>query len=88
MIRTLLALLLAAFVATPSLAATLRNLDAEATRVTVTEGGVRNEIELAAGETRTVCESGCFLTFASGEMLPLTGPESVVIKDGRGRLAE
>ena len=86
MIRILLATSLACAVSAPAMAATLRNLDPEPTRVTVSEDGIRSEVEVASGETRTLCEGGCFITFANGEMLPLTGSESVVVEGGAGRI--
>ena len=67
-------------------AAMVENLDAETVRVIVSEDGVRREVELTTGATQTLCENGCFMTLPNGDMLPLSGPERVLIKDGAGRI--
>ena len=89
MLRILSVSLLALVVSGPlASAAVLENRDADAVRVTVSENGVRTEVEIAAGTTTTVCEDGCFVTFPDGDMLPLTGAETVAIENGKGRIAD
>lgn len=63
-------------------AASLTNKDAESYTVIVTEGGVKNELAVAAGETVTFCNGGCFLTLPSGNKAALAGAESVEIVNG------
>ena len=64
----------------------LRNLDTAERVVTITENGVRSDQVLKPGAEIDVCASGCFLTIESGDMLPLTGSEIVVIEVGRARI--
>jgi hypothetical protein len=63
-------------------AATLTNTDSESHTVVVTEGGVKNELAIAAGETVTFCNGGCFLTLPNGDRAALAGPENVEIVKG------
>ncbi len=67
-------------------AANIRNADAEARSVTITEAGVRNEKVVEPNATIAACAKGCFVVFPNGEMLPLAGPEEVVIENGAGRI--
>jgi hypothetical protein len=63
-------------------AATLINKDADSYTVLVTEDGVKNELAIAAGETITFCNGGCFLTLPNGDKAVLGGPETVEIVNG------
>ncbi len=67
-------------------AANIRNADAEARSVTITEAGVRSEQVVGPSATIAACAKGCFIVFPDGEMLPLVGPENVVIENGAGRV--
>ena len=60
----------------------ITNLDAEAQTVTVTENGTRTNHQMEQGETITICESGCFVLFPSGTILPFAGDENVNIEQG------
>ena len=63
-------------------AADITNLDGEDHILTVTQDGVRSDHPITQSETLTLCESGCFLLFPSGTMLPLSGDESLSIEKG------
>ena len=76
----------AVFSTTAAEAANIRNADAEARSVTITENGVRNEQVVGPSATIAACAKGCFIVFPNGEMLPLAGPEDVVIENGAGRV--
>lgn len=67
-------------------AVTLTNSDSTEQIVTVTESGKRSEVALAASESVELCEKGCFMSFPSGDMLPLKGAETVVVESGKGRI--
>jgi len=73
--------MLAATVAASS--ASLTNKDADSYTVVVTEGGVKNELAIASGETVTFCNGGCFLTLPNGDRAALAGAESVEIVNGQ-----
>ncbi|MFZ2102187.1 MAG: hypothetical protein WAU86_16655 [Oricola sp.] len=63
--------------------ATLTNKDADSQTVVVTEGGVKNELAIASGETVTICNGGCFLTLPNGDRAALAGTETVEIVNGQ-----
>ena len=63
--------------------ATLTNKDADSQTVVVTEGGVKNELAIASGESVTFCNNGCFLTLPNGDRAVLAGQESVEIINGQ-----
>lgn len=63
--------------------ASLTNKDADSHTVVVTEGGVKNELAIASGETVTFCNGGCFLTLPNGDRAALAGSESVEIVNGQ-----
>ena len=67
-------------------AASITNADGEPRVVTLTIDGVRTEQSIAAGARIDVCEKGCFVLFPSGDILPLTGSETVVIQNGAGKV--
>ena len=67
-------------------AANIRNADAEAQSITITEAGVRSEQVVGPSATIAACAKGCFIVFPDGEMLPLAGAEDVVIENGAGRV--
>lgn len=72
--------------ATAANAVELVNADAEPRMIVVTENGRRVDVEVPAGAKINVCPTGCFLAFPSGEVLPMRGPESVLIQNGKARL--
>ena len=63
-------------------AASLTNKDAKSHSLIVTENGVRSELAISVGETLSLCDDGCFLTFPNGERAVLAGSEAVSIVDG------
>ena len=63
-------------------AASLTNKDGGSQTIVITEKGVRSEFAIAAGETVTTCESGCFLTLPNGDRAALSGTETVSIVNG------
>lgn len=63
--------------------ATLTNKDADSQTLVVTEGGVKNELAIAGGETVTFCNDGCFVTFPNGDRAALAGAETVEIVNGQ-----
>lgn len=74
------------FAAAAADAATVINRDDTNYTLTVTEGGSRSEIGLAAGQTITLCNSGCFITLPNGDREALSGNETVEIAGGRARV--
>ncbi len=70
-------------VAGPAFAASLKNSDASAQTVVVTEGSSKTQLQVAAGDTVEFCSSGCFVTFPNGDREALTGGESIEIKGGK-----
>ena len=77
----LAAAFLAGAVAT-SQAATIKNNDADAATVVVTEDGVKSELVVGAGETATFCAAGCFVTMPNGDRAALSGSEVIEIVGG------
>ena len=67
-------------------AASAVNKDAETRTLIVTEGGSKNELALAAGETVEFCQSGCFVTLPNGDLEALTGSETIEISGGVARI--
>jgi hypothetical protein len=68
--------------ASPSLAASVVNMDSESRTIVVTEGGSQGEITVGPGETVDFCPSGCFVTFPGGDREALTGGEAIEISGG------
>ncbi|MET0574871.1 MAG: hypothetical protein ABWZ83_03315 [Mesorhizobium sp.] len=62
------------------------NKDAEPRTLIVTEGGSKNELALAAGETVEFCQSGCFVTMPNGDREALTGSETIEISGGVAKI--
>lgn len=75
-------LLLSTGVAAPALAASITNKDSDSVVVTIVENGNRTELPLGAGETESVCPSGCFVTLPNGDRVALNGDETVEISGG------
>lgn len=75
-------LLLSTTVAGPALAASITNKDGDSVVVTIVENGNRTELPLGAGETESVCPSGCFVTLPNGDRVALNGDETVEISGG------
>lgn len=63
-------------------AASLTNNDTSAYTVVVTEGGIKTEMSISAGETVRFCNDGCFLTLPNGDRAALGGAEKVEIDKG------
>jgi hypothetical protein len=79
------AILLSA-VCMPAYAVSLTNKDQDGHTMVVTEGGVRSEVAIASGETLSVCDGGCFVTFPNGDRAALAGTETVEIINGTGTI--
>ncbi|MDF1635138.1 hypothetical protein [Mycoplana sp. MJR14] len=75
-------LLLSTTVAAPAFAASITNKDGDSVVVTIVENGNRTELPLGAGETESVCPSGCFVTLPNGDRVALNGDETVEISGG------
>jgi hypothetical protein len=86
MSKHLVAVALLVFAAGPASAASAVNLDSEPRTLIVTEGGTRNELSIAAGETVEFCPQGCFVTMPNGDLEALTGAESIEISGGIARI--
>lgn len=80
--RALLAGALSASLMTAASGAEISNIGAEDLTIVVTEKGVRTELVVKAAETLMFCNTGCFVLFSTGTILPLKGPEKVEVKDG------
>jgi len=64
-------------------AASVKNNDANAQTLVVTEGSSKTQLQVGAGETVEFCSSGCFVTFPNGDREALTGNETVEITGGK-----
>ena len=82
MMRMLAILLLTGATAAPAVAASITNRDSDAVVLSIVENGNRSELALAAGQTETVCRSGCFVTLPNGDRVGLSGNEKVEITGG------
>ncbi|WP_306121040.1 MULTISPECIES: hypothetical protein [unclassified Roseitalea] len=82
--RTALAASLAmlAALAAPAHGASIVNNDGEPRTLIVTENGVQSELVIGAGETRSFCTSGCFITLPNGDRAALIGTERLQIVGG------
>lgn len=67
-------------------AASIVNKDDQPYALTVTEGGEKSEIAVAAGQTLSLCKGGCFIVMPNGDRETLSGGETVEIKGGRARI--
>ena len=67
-------------------AASAVNLDSETQTIVVTEGGSRQQIDIAPGETVDFCSNGCFVTLPNGDREALTGGETVEISGGTAKI--
>ncbi len=82
-------LLVAAAILTASgsaFAASAVNLDNEPRTLIVTEGGSKQELAIAPGETVEFCSGGCFVTLPNGDREALTGVETIEISGGAARI--
>ncbi|WP_245423557.1 hypothetical protein [Rhizobium subbaraonis] len=75
-------LLMSTVVAAPAFAASITNKDADAVVLTIVEDGSRSEVAVGAGQTESVCPSGCFVTLPNGDRVALNGDETVEISGG------
>ena len=82
MMRSIVLALGAVSFAAPALAASAVNLDNATQTIVVTEGGNRQELDIAPGETVNFCPNGCFVTLPNGDREALTGAETVEISGG------
>lgn len=74
---------LAAASAGPSLAASVKNSDAETVVLKIVENGKGSEIMLRSGQEEQICPEGCFLSLPNGDRIGLSGGENVeIIKGG------
>lgn len=67
-------------------AASAVNRDSEPRTLVVTEGGSKQELSIAPGETVQFCAGGCFVTMPNGDREALTGSETVEISGGVGKI--
>jgi len=67
-------------------AATIVNKDAQDYSLQITEGGEQSEIGIEAGETISICASGCFITLPNGDRETLSGAETVEIINGKANI--
>lgn len=81
--RTLVALAIAAFIASPAVAANVTNADGDAHVLIVTEDGEQSEVGLNPGQTVDICPNGCFVNMPNGDREALTGSESIEISGGK-----
>lgn len=86
MMKFLVVTLAMASTAGPALAASAVNLDSETQTLIVTEGGSRQQIDIAPGETVDFCANGCFVTLPNGDREALTGGETVEISGGAAKI--
>lgn len=82
MTRMLAMLLFSGAMIAPALAASITNKDGDAIVLMIVEKGSRSELALGAGETQSVCPSGCFVTLPNGDRVGLNGDEAVEISGG------
>jgi hypothetical protein len=71
---------------TAAFSATVTNRDGSAHTLVVSEGGSQVEVSIGAGETIEICPQGCFVTMPNGDREVLTGPETLEIEGGRGKI--
>ena len=70
----------------PVAAASAVNLDDEPRTISVTEGGVKTDYVIPAGQTAQFCPTGCFVTMPNGDVEVLLGFEIIEISGGTGRI--
>lgn len=58
------------------------NNDETAYTLEITENGERLDVVVDAGQTVSVCQSGCFLTAPNGDRIALQGGESISLVGG------
>ena len=83
MTKYLVAVLFGAISIASAQAASVKNNDANAQTLVVTEGSNKTQLQVGAGETVEFCSSGCFVTFPNGDREALTGNETVEISGGK-----
>jgi hypothetical protein len=81
--KFVVAVLLSAVSTGSAFAASVKNDDASAQTIVVTEGSSKTELQVGAGETVEFCNGGCFVTFPNGDREALKGSEAVEIKGGK-----
>jgi hypothetical protein len=67
-------------------AATIKNNDGVAYTLKVTEGGQQTEVGIAAGQSISACNGGCFITMPNGDREALSGAETVEINGGKATI--
>ncbi|MBX3597338.1 MAG: hypothetical protein KF874_07190 [Rhizobiaceae bacterium] len=86
MIKSIVAVLALVACGSTAMAASAVNLDSETRTIIVTEGGNRQQIDLAPGETVDFCLNGCFVTLPNGDREALSGGETVEISGGAAKI--
>jgi hypothetical protein len=86
MTKTIAAALVLILSTGAAFAASAVNLDSETQTIVVTEGGSRQQIDIAPGETVDFCSNGCFVTLPNGDREALTGGETVEISGGTAKI--
>ena len=73
----------------PAAALTIVNEDDDSHAVTLVQGDVSSEIEIAAGAEMVVpCADGCTLVLASGDQADFGDEDEVIISEGRFTITE
>lgn len=67
-------------------AVTVKNGGSEAQTLQITENGERRDVTLAASSEVEICPQGCFISFGTGDILAVQGPETVLIEAGKVRI--
>lgn len=82
MMKSIVVAMALALTSGAAFAASAVNLDTQTQTIVVTEGGSRQQLDIAPGETVDFCTNGCFVTLPNGDREALTGGETIEISGG------